>query len=116
MFYVADNADNRNPVDRMVARPTHSFANRVFVLKVLPHERFIRDANERRSFIEILRTKIASLLQRNLHDFEVVADDAATLQTWFVTGGNWRPVLYQKLVIERLSTEWNLTDHRSLRA
>src|ERR1044072_1260852 len=86
MFYVSDDADDRNPSDRMVARPTHSFVQRVFVLKVLPHKRFIRDADERGSFIEILRTKIASLPQRNLHDFEVVADDAATFQTWFVTG------------------------------
>src|SRR4029079_2609560 len=100
MFYVSNDADNRDPMDHGIARPTYSFAHRVLVLKILAHKRFIRDANERRMLIEILWSKIASLLQRNLHDFEVVADDAATFQTRFVTGRDWRPVLDAKLVIE----------------
>jgi hypothetical protein len=93
MFHVADNADNRDPRDLAIAGPTHSFAQRVFVLKVLAHKCFIRDANERSLFIEILWPKIAPLLQRNLHNFEVVADDASRFEARFVTRRDWRPVV-----------------------
>jgi hypothetical protein len=85
-------------------------------LKVLAHQRVVCDADEWRSFIEVLWTKVASLPQRNLHDLEVVAQHAARFQTRFVTGRDSGPVFDQKIVIERVAAEWKLTDHRGLHA
>src|SRR4029079_18390933 len=103
--------DNRDPTHLTVTRPTQSFAQRIFIWKILAHKRFIRDANKRRLLIEILRPKIATLLQRNLHDFEVVADDTATFQTRFVTGRDWRAGLGGKNLSERITAPCKVTAH-----
>src|SRR4029079_349719 len=106
--------DNRDPTHLTVTRPTQSFAQRIFIWKILAHKRFIRDANKRRLLIEILRPKIATLLQRNLHDFEVVADDTATFQTRLGTGRDRRPDLSLHIAIEGVAAEWKLADHCGL--
>src|SRR5215213_2074691 len=116
MLYVAGNTHDRDPLNVRVTRPSNSFSKRVFILEILSHECFVRDADEWRFLIEVLWTKISSLLERDLHDLEVVAQHAASFQTRLVTGRYRRPVFDQKIVIERVAAEWKLADHRGLHA
>src|ERR1043166_5356837 len=101
MFYVANNADDRDPVDLGIARPTDSFPKWFLVLKILAHERIVRDADEWRFVVKVCWSKVTTAPQRNLHDFEVVAEDAARFQTRFVARRDRRPAFDQKIVIER---------------
>src|SRR6185369_3392659 len=116
MLYVSDNPDDSYPMDLRVARPANSLAERIFILKPLAHQCIVCDADEWRSLIEVLWTKIAPLPQRDLHGFEVVAQHAARFQARFVTGRDWRSVLDEKIVVERVAAERQLADHRGLYA
>src|ERR1043166_1266453 len=116
MFYVANNADDRDPVDLGIARPTDSFPKWFLVLKILAHERIVRDADEWRFVVKVCWSKVTTAPQRNLHDFEVVAEDAARFQTRFVARRDRRPAFDQKIVIERVAAERKFADHRGLHA
>src|SRR5262245_6392992 len=116
MLYVSNHPNDSDPMDLRVTRPANSLAERIFILKPLAHQRIVCDADEWCSLIEVRWTKIASLPQRDLHDLEVVAQHAARFQARFVTGRDWRPVLDEKIVIERVAAEWQLADHRGLYA
>src|SRR5215211_3245954 len=100
MLHVSDDTNDRDPVNLGVTRPADSFADRIFILKILAHQHFIRDANQGGFLVKVWRRKIAPALQRDLHDSEVVAQHAASLDTRFVAGRNWRAVLDKKIVIE----------------
>src|SRR5262245_29118492 len=116
MLHVADNTYDRDPLDLRIARPTDSFAERVFILKVLSHERFIGETNKRCFVVKVCGTKISPALQRNLHDLEVVAEHAASLQTRLITRCDWRPAVDQKVVIERVAAKWEVNDYTLLAA
>src|ERR1051326_504349 len=100
MLHVANNADDRDPLDLRIARPANSFAEWFFILKILAHEGIVRDPDTGRAIVKALWTKIPTAPQRDLHDFEIVADDAASFQTRFVAGCDWRTTIDQKVVIE----------------
>src|SRR5262249_14233758 len=114
VFHVANNADDRDPLDLRISRPANSFPEWVLILKILAHHLLVRDADEWCVVVKVLRAKISTASQRNLHDFEVVAEHAARFQTRFVAGRDWRATFDQKVVVERIAAEWKLTDHRGL--
>ena len=121
-------AEHQNALQRLYQEPgylgtilrsrarTHGRRILLFVDQFEELFTLIRDADERRFIVKILCTKISSPLQRDLHDFEVVAEHAASFQTRLVPRGYWRSVFDQKIVIERVAAEWKLTDHRGLHA
>src|SRR5215470_15381174 len=94
-----------------IPRPANSFPNRILVLKILAHHCFICDAHKRCVLSEILRSKVASGAQRNLHNFEVVAEYAASLKAWLIAWRNWRTVFDQKVVIECVTTQGEFAYH-----
>src|SRR6185503_2745568 len=116
MLHVADNANNFYPLDLRVTRPADALAEWILVLEILLHECVVRDADAWRVIVEVLWSKITSLPQGDLHDLEVVAEDAASFEARFVTGIYRRPVLDHEIVIERVAAEWQLADHRGLHA
>src|ERR1043165_7850144 len=97
-------------MDLTIARPAYSFAERIFVLKILAHERVVRDADKRRMIIEVCWTKVTPAPQRNLHHFEVVTEDAARFQTRFVAGCDRRAAFDQKIVIEPVAAVGKVPD------
>ncbi len=114
VLHIAGDADNRDPLNLRIARPANPFAEWIFIRKILAHEFVIRDADERRFLVEILGAKISPLLQRNLHDFEVVTENTASFDTRFVAGCDRRPAFNQEIMIERVAAEWKFTDHRGV--
>src|SRR5262245_53158919 len=99
MLHVADNTNDLDPFDLRVTCPTNAFAEWIFILEILLDERVVRDADARRMVVEVLWSKITSLLQRDLHDLEVVTKHAASFQARFVAGINRRPVFDYEIVI-----------------
>src|SRR5256885_862827 len=59
MFDIADDANDRHPMNFRIARPADTFTQRVFVLEILAHHRLVGDPDQGRLVREILWTEIA---------------------------------------------------------
>ena len=70
----------------------------------------------RRVIVEVLRSKVSSLLKRDLHNLEVVAEHTASFYARFIAGRDRRPVIDDEVVIERVAAEREFTDHSRLDA
>src|SRR5882672_8804800 len=112
MLHVGNYANNRDPATLLIPRPPYAFANGVFVREMLLYQRFVNDADERSGFV-IVRREFSPGTQRDLHDFEIIAFNAARFDFWLFA--RWQlPLFTREVVIERIATQRQLADQSRL--